>query len=51
MAEGARGECGVLALANIGKLPDAPRAEQILAELKRHVDPILRARGWRVLKL
>ena len=33
------------------KLDDAPAARAMLARLKRHCDPVLRARGWRCEKL
>ena len=42
--------CCVHALDHISRLPDADKARQQLEELKRHIDPILRARGLRVLK-
>jgi hypothetical protein len=42
--------CGVHKLDHISRLPDADKAKQQLEELKRHIDPILRARGLRVLK-
>jgi hypothetical protein len=42
---------GICQLDHVKKLPDADRALAMLQELKRHCDPILRARGWRVLKL
>ena len=40
--------CCVHALDHISRLPDADKARQQLEELKRHIDPILRARGLRV---
>jgi len=36
---------------HIKKLPDANKAAELLQEIKRHADPLLRARGWRVNKL
>lgn len=36
---------------HIKKLPDADRAASMLQELKRHAEPILLARGWRVTRL
>ena len=36
---------------HIKKLPDANKAAELLQEIKRHADPLLRARGWRVKKL
>ena len=36
---------------HIKKLPDANQAAELLQEIKRHADPLLRARGWRVKKL
>ena len=44
------GACGVYALDHIKRFTDADKAKQQLEELKRHIDPILRARGLRVLK-
>ena len=44
-------ECCVHALDHIKKLPEAERAAQMLKELKRHVDPVLAANGWKVNKL
>ena len=41
----------VMACDHIQKLPDADRAAAILAEVKRHAEPILAARGWRVKRL
>ena len=36
---------------HIKKLPDHQRARDTLEECARHVNPLLKARGWRVLKL
>lgn len=36
---------------HIKKLPEADKALKMLEEIKRHADPLLQARGWRVLKL
>ena len=41
----------VHAVDHVKKLPDADRAAEILQEIKRHADPLLRARGWRVKRL
>ena len=41
----------VHAVDHIKKLPDADKAREILEQCKRHIDPLLRARGWKVLKL
>jgi uncharacterized membrane protein YgcG len=41
----------VAACDHIKKLPDADRAAAMLQELKRHAEPILFARGWRVTRL
>lgn len=47
----ARPSYGIDRVDCIKKLPDADRALAMLEELKRHCEPILRARGWRVLRL
>ena len=36
---------------HVKKLPSAERAAELLEELARHVQPVLKARGWKVLKL
>ena len=36
---------------HIKKLPDADKAQKLLEEMARHINPLLKARGWRVLKL
>jgi hypothetical protein len=43
-------EC-VHAIDHVKKLPDSEKALTLLKELSRHITPILRARGWKVLKL
>ena len=45
----AGGSC-VHAIDHIKKLPDADRALEMMQELKRHIDPLLKARGWKVLR-
>ena len=44
-------EPGIGTVSHIAKLPDAAQALEMLHELKRHAEPILKARGWRVHKL
>ena len=41
----------VHAIDHIKKLSEAERARSLLEELARHINPILKARGWKVLKL
>jgi hypothetical protein len=46
MATGADGR--VHQCDHIKKLPDADKAAALMAELKRHAEPVLAARGWQV---
>eukprot|EP00444_Apocalathium_aciculiferum_P045570 CAMPEP_0183526546 /NCGR_PEP_ID=MMETSP0371-20130417/21399_1 /TAXON_ID=268820 /ORGANISM="Peridinium aciculiferum, Strain PAER-2" /LENGTH=176 /DNA_ID=CAMNT_0025725915 /DNA_START=64 /DNA_END=590 /DNA_ORIENTATION=- len=42
---------GVLQVEHATALPEADRARALLDDVRRHAEPVLRARGWRVRRL